>query len=438
MAAHAWRRRAWLVVAGVLLAATAGAQTVSQRGFLEARGTAYPQTARNDGTRLVGDALFREEASWRPFSWLTLAGAFDARIDTRDRVERSWSIDWSDRGARRPALSVRRASMAGHRGGFTLEGGKQFIRWGKADVLNPTDRFAPRDFLDVVDNEFLAVTAVRGTWERKGDTVDAVWSPRFTPSRIPLLSQRWAVLPASGRPANVPVEPGFGAIPLVDLGAAYPARSQFGIRWNHVASRFELSLSVYDGFNHLPRFDAQFIGLPASVPSPGGDPILLALQFQRAYPRMRMIGGDAAVPNRWFTVKGEVAYFTSPDASADEYGIYVLQVERQSGEWFLVGGYAGEFVTTRRQSVVFAPDRGLANTFLGRASYTIDVNRSVAFEGALRRNGDGAWLRAEFSQSAGQHWRATARANVIRGKTSDFLGQYRRNSNVDLILRYSF
>ena len=36
-------------------------------------------------------------------------------------------------------------------GGFTLDVGKQFIRWGRADVLNPTDRFAPRDFLNVID-----------------------------------------------------------------------------------------------------------------------------------------------------------------------------------------------------------------------------------------------------------------------------------------------
>ena len=48
------------------------------------------------------------------------------------------------------------------RGRFTLDAGKQFIRWGKADIVNPTDRFAPKDFLNVVDAEFLAVTGLRG------------------------------------------------------------------------------------------------------------------------------------------------------------------------------------------------------------------------------------------------------------------------------------
>jgi hypothetical protein len=151
-----------------------------------------------------------------------------------------------------------------------------------------------------------------------------------------------------------------------------------------------------------------------------------------------MYGADAAVPLRWFTVKGEAAWFTSSTPQADEYVQYVVQLERQKGEWFLVGGYAGEAVTVARNPFDFAPDRGLARAFLGRAGYTIDVNRSIAFEGAVRQNGDGAWLKFEYSQAFGQHWRATASFTVIRGAADDFLGQYRRNSQGILALRYSF
>lgn len=428
------RRRLVPALAVLLVAATARGQELTQRGFLEARGTAYPQATASDATRLVGDLLFRDEASWRPAPWLTLTGGFDARADSHDRVERRWSVDWRDRGARRPALSVRRASVALRHGGFSLEAGKQFVRWGKADILNPTDRFAPRDYLDVVDNDFLPVTALRATWERKQDTVDAIWQPTLTPSRIPLFRQRWAVLPAAAGTQAL------GAASLVDLGPRYPTRSQYGLRWNHVASRIEVSLSAYDGFNHLPRFDVQSIVLPAAGTPAATTPraAVPAIAFRRVYPAMRMFGGDVAVPSRWVTLKAEGGYFQSRDRGVDEYAIYVVQVERQAGEWFFAGGYAGEVVTRHRQAFVFEPDRGLANTFLGRASYTIDVNRSVAFEGAVRRGGEGAWGKAEYSQAAGQHLRATARVNVIRGKTTDFLGRYRRNSNLELLMRYSF
>jgi hypothetical protein len=171
------------------------AQSVSQRGFAEGRLFFYPQTTAADTAQAVGEALLRYEPTVRPTSWLRIAGGFDARFDTHDQVERTWQLDWSDQGVQRPALSVRRLSAAVNRGPLSLEVGKQFIRWGKADVLNPTDRFAPRDYLTVVDNDFLGVTGARAIYESESETVDLVWVPRFTPSRTPLLKQRWTVLP---------------------------------------------------------------------------------------------------------------------------------------------------------------------------------------------------------------------------------------------------
>jgi len=104
-----------------------------------------------------------------------------------------------------------------------------------------------------------------------------------------------------------------------------------------------------------------------------------------------------------------------------------------------VGGYAGEAITrSGTRAATFEPDRGLTKTFLGRAGYTIDANRSVAFESAFRQNGDGLWLKGEYSQTVGQHWRATLNLTLIRGEVSDFLGQYRRNSHAMFIVRYSF
>jgi hypothetical protein len=429
------RRSALRLSFALLLIAAPARGQVGQRGFVEARGTFYPHDTANDTTNAVANLLFRDDASWRPSRWLTLAGAFEAQIDTHGRVEREWRLDWDDRGTLRPSLSARRLSVAVTRAGVTFEAGKQFVRWGKADVLNPTDRFAPRDFMEVVVNEFLGITAARLAWERKSNTVEGVWA-RFTPSRVPLLTDRWAGLPTP------PVAGGPGGVAqgsrLVDLGATFPARSQVGLRWNCLAPGFEFSLSAFDGFNHLPTFQAS-VAQASSLAAP------IVIELSRSYARMRMFGGDAAIPLRWFTVKGEAAYFTSPDGRADEYGIYVLQVERQSGEWLFVGGYAGEVVGKRATAPppgalnsTFALDRGLARSFLGRASYTIDVNRSMAFEGAVRQNGNGVWVKAEYSQAAGQHLRATVRGHLIRGDESDFLGRYRLNSGGEAILRFSF
>jgi hypothetical protein len=402
----------------VLIPISAEAQTVTQRGFVEGRGWLFPQEAVNDPTQAVGDLLVRDEVFVKPAPWLRFAGGLDVRADSHDQVEDDWRLDVSDRGGRRPRLSVRRLTATLTRGRFTLDVGKQFIRWGKADIINPTDRFAPRDFLNVVDNEFLAVTGARAVVTAGAETFEGVWVPRFTPSRIPLLDQRWTAVP-----------PETAGLRIVDGGATMPRGSQSGVRWSHVGAGFEASLSFFDGFNNLPNIVASV------VPAAGFPP---AIDVTRVYPAIRSYGADAAVPLRWLTIKGEASYFTSSTPETDEYVLYVVQLERQTGEWLLVGGYAGEAVTRRRAPLTFAPDRGLTRSLVGRASLTIDPARSLAFEGAVRQNGDGAYAKVEFSQTRGAHWRATVTGTLIRGDPSDFLGQYRRNSHVALALRYSF
>src|SRR5579884_4307701 len=212
--------RAMRFAVSILAAAIASAQTFTQRGFIDSTAMLYPQTAPNDSGHAVEEMLLRWEPSWTPESWLKINASFDARADTHDQVERSLHLDWQDRSLERPALSVRRLSAILTRGRLTAEIGKQFIRWGKADILNPTDRFAPKDFLDIVDVDLLAVPAARVTYDTGSNSFDAVWQFRFTPSRTPLLNQRWTVLPAAA-----------SQVPIYDLGSIFPERASFGARW---------------------------------------------------------------------------------------------------------------------------------------------------------------------------------------------------------------
>jgi hypothetical protein len=389
------------------------AQNFDQRGFIENQTLFYPQTAPNDSGTIVNQTLLRWEASHQIAPWLKFSGAIDARIDTHEQTERTWGFDVDDRSIKRPAFSMRRASATLHKGKFTVELGRQFIRWGKADILNPTDRFAPKDYLSsVVSSDFLGVTAARVTYESGANTVDLVWQPLFTPSRTPLLNQRWTALPPAAQ-----------GVPIVDDGARYPGGSQYGARFNHVGAGYEASICFFDGFNNLPYFTAA--GSIAGV------------AVQRYYPQLRLYGADLAVPLRWFTVKSEGAYFTSTTPGADEYALYVIQLERQVKEWSFVGGYAGEIVTrSSGNPLEFAPDRGFARSFLGHAGWTIDANRSLAIEASVQHHGSVA--KVEYSQAFGQHWRATAGLTWIRGAETDFIGQYHRNSYGSLAIRYSF
>jgi hypothetical protein len=318
---------------------------------------------------------------------------------------------------RRPAIALRRLSATLTSGRFTVDLGKQFIRWGKTDIVTPTDRLAPRDFLNVVDAEFLPVAGVRAVADAGANRVEGVFVPVMTPSRIPLLDQRWTVFPEGTLPAGPPVS---------DVTARLPRGVQGGARWEHTGAGYEYSLSWFDGFETVPNIDV------AAGSRPG------QFDVMRVYPAIRSYGADTAVPLRWFTLKSEGAFVVSSTPGTDDYVLLVVQLERQSGEWLFLGGYASEIVTARRAPFVFSPDRGLTRAVVGRASRTLDANRSVSFESAVRQNLDGLYVKGEYTQARGSHWRATVSGALIAGKADDFLGRYRRNSYLTISLRFSY
>jgi hypothetical protein len=396
------------------------AQGFDQRGFLETQALFYPQDGSNDSGHAVDSLLLRWEPSYAASSWLTLFASLDARADSHGDTERTAHLDFDDREILRPAFSFRRLSAVLHRSHWTAEVGRQFIRWGVTDILNPTDRFAPKDFIaTVVDPEILGVAAARLTYTAGSNSLDLVWQPWFTPSRTPLLDQRWTVIP-----------PEAADIGIVDGGARYPGGSQYGVRWNHMGSKIEYSLCFFDGENNLPLFNA------------GYNPVANAVTLQRYYPRLRLYGGDLVIPLKWVLVKAEAAYFNSPGDSSGlpgpgNYALYVVQAERQVKDWSLAGGYAGEaVVNSAANPLLFDPEQGFAKSFVGRAAWTIDPNRSLTIEAVVRSAS--SFARAEYSQALGQHWRATAGLAWIRGSMTDFLGEYRRNSYGSLTIRYSF
>jgi hypothetical protein len=400
-----------LVIAVAAATTPAAAQSAVQSGFVDVTVTGYPQTAVNDSTRTVARAIVRWDPELTGTNW-RLDASFEAQTDTHDQT--AGEATYWDRSTRRPAFDIRRLSASWVHGPLRLEAGKQFIAWGKTDVVMPTDHFAPKDYVDLMDPEPLAVTAVRATLTGPSDSLDVVFAPRLSPSRAPLLDQRWVNPPllALGRP-------------LIDAGGDIPDQAQVGVRWNHLGRHVEGSLSFFHGADTLPSFSS------ASGAS-------TVVDVTRTYPELTSVGGDLAVPLPWMTVKGEAAWYGSSTATARTFLLYVVQVERPWRDWLFLGGYVGEQVARSGTLVRFAPDEALAQAFTGRVSYTIDTNRDLVFEAAARQNGNAFIGRVEYSQALGQHLRMTAGLRVIRGSPDDLVGQYRRNSAATLSWRYSF
>src|SRR5437660_1352996 len=101
----------------------------------------------------------------------------------------------------------------------------------------------------------------RSTSSRPASSSRARSTSAPTPTRVPLLNQRWAILPAD--------------IPVVETAPQFPGGAQFGARYNHIGSVAEYSFSFYNGYDHLPLYDARLQLNP------------FAVAVDRFYPQLR-------------------------------------------------------------------------------------------------------------------------------------------------------
>ncbi len=173
----------------------------------------------------------------------------------------------------------------------------------------------------------------------------------------------------------------------------------------------EYSATFFQGPHHLPLLDATVRREDAS------------LLIGRRYPDIRAFGGDVVTTAGAVTIRAEGAWMQARSKDADDYALWVIQGERQFGPWLLLGGYVGDWVTEARGAIRFAPDRGLARSVIGRVSRTFDDGRNVLAEALVRRDGDGVYVKAEYSASFKARWRVTFQLLALGGRDTDFLGQ---------------
>lgn len=400
---------------GLPAAASAQAE-FTQRGFIELRGFGYPQATLDDAGPAVGELRFVYEGVARFNQFWSAAYGIEGDSDTHRQDRRDAGLFWFDRSLRRPLISVRRLSIryAGER--WNLEAGKQVIRWGHTDLWCPTDRFAPRDYLYPLETEYLAVTAARVAYRAGDKTVEAVYVPRFTPTRLPIPYTRWLqALPAD-----------YTGYSFRDVGNAYPGGGQFGVRFRQNTARTDYSLMYFEGFDHTPSLALFY------------NPYTDLIKLRRIYPRTHMAGGGVSSVVRGVVLRGEAAWFGSPTPYTDNYIQYAVEGERTQGRITAILGYAGEALTADRAKNRLAMDRALTDVFVGRVLCRVNDRNEVSGEYLIRRLGDGYGWKAAYTRHLGNNWSVTAGGVWIGGGVENIFGNYVHNSHVLLTLRYSF
>lgn len=385
------------------------------RGFLENRTLFYPREAPNDRTQWVNEWLLRWEGGLRLTEGWKLYAGLDAQTDTHHQVELNWHLSWWDRELNRPALAVRSLFAQYTRGPFRLELGKQVLRWGVGDLFSPVDRLSARDLLSPSGADTLGVWAVRAVADTGPHSLELLYLPRFTPSRVPLVSQRWVVLPGSAA--------GFR---LRFRGVQYPGGPQFGVRYHGIRNGIEYSASYLEGFQNLPSLPDRVLYLQK------------VWEYRAVYPRIRVLGGDLTTTWRGMVWKAEAAYSRTPTALTDDFFSYVLQVERLREKWQFAAAYTGALITAARFTPNLGIDRAFAKSISTRLGWTPRPRHSFTAESFLQQNAHAAIARFLYSRELTNGLRLTTGYIWITGAANELIGRYAINSHATLQLRYSF
>jgi len=307
---------------------------------------------------------------------------------------------------------------------FDLRMGKQVVAWGKADSVNPTDNINPQDLSNFFEqDEEIGVPAVKLGYYIGDFTIEGVFVPTFTPTRLPPLDSRLSVIDLS----NVPLP-----INDPDLPSDSIANSQYGIRVLTTHEGWDFSASFYDGINDYPnvRLEPDFSITPV-------------------YNKIRVIGADFATTfDRW-GVHGEAAQFLSDGDAEDSYIQYVLGIDYNHSDIifdhdvFIIVEYIGDHTTKKGEDQLPVSgamvNRVFSNSLFAHIEYEFSDYFRLDCEGMVNLdNGEDYFVKPEFSYDVNDNLTIAVGFDLLWGPSDTFFGGFDESDRVFTKLTYTF
>lgn len=253
-----------------------------------------------------------------------LAGTPERLIDSRNALTAIPKLDWTPVEGLRLNFSPllrkdfseeERSRVYPYSGFLDVDGdgwsvtiGRQFITWGRADSLRPTDVFKRHDFTDLIENREEATDAVKLDFARGAWTLEGIWAPVFDPDIVSFRSEnRWTGLPTA---SDVP---GVGRVELRfrEDGRQRPPATlesgQAGLRLSGSAAGWDFAGMYYYGYDRVPTIIKREITRI--------DPIAreATVTLVPIHQRIHVIGGDVATIISGWGLRGEAAYTLTTD-----------------------------------------------------------------------------------------------------------------------------
>ena len=249
----------WFIAA---LAALASVSVVAQEAlpFGECR-LGYWSSSRNlDNTQDLSQGLCF--SNWRP--------SVSDRLSFGFSVQAHIANEYDTTGDK---ARLREGYMDFGSDAWSLRVGRQLIAWGRADRINPTDYFSPRDFTLLVpedDEQRRGIDALLAQYHLSDSNRLSLVLARFEPHRMPQ-----------------------GLLPAGIARSAEPNDAEIAVKYEHIGNYIDWSVSYYDGYDRFPHYG--LVLPPNNIP-----------QLNADYESLATWGFDAAAALGSWTLRTEL------------------------------------------------------------------------------------------------------------------------------------
>lgn len=314
--------------------------------------------------------------------------------------------------------------------------GKQQIIWGKADGVFITDVISPKDLREFLLPDFdeirMGITAIKIDYYMGNNTLEFVFVPSFTPTKIPEQDSIW----------NPKMD--FIIQPIFDY-------SQKGVEQNLNNSEVFLKYSVLSS-----AIDFELMGGlmwdddPILHTSKSIDPMtsqMTSLKITPQHHRLGLFGGSFSTTLGSFVIRGESAYysgkyFQTMDPLAADSIIEKNYIHYLIGADFTIAGIkmSTQFIS---QVILDYNDYILKDqfentmTFLARKDFLRETLALELFTYIGLNKGD-SLVRLKATYKLVDGFDILLGANIFSGDTTGSFGQYGDNDMLYMKFKYSF
>jgi hypothetical protein len=351
--------------------------------------------------------MYTLDATLAPWLFVKLAALLE--YDSHGDIDRDRWYDDDDRGLKRAPLRFRDLVVGFRAGETTIVVGRQRLTWQRATFVNASDNLTPRDWTDPLDPARLSPYAIDAAWEHERWSLEAAIVPRYAPSRLPQLNERWFELPP---------------LTLSWADAVFPPVSwstlQGAVRGGFRGSGGEVRLSYFRGYDDAPRLT----------------PNLTVLD--RAFPKLEVAAVDGEVLLGAVVLRGEGGYFHYPGGEADGYGLFEVECEWSRSGWRVIGGYGDDVAGGVSAPALTSLDQAFLPAVFVYVERGELTEWQVALEATVGTKDFDSLVRVAGSYPITSHVRVGGELDVVSGNAQSFWGRWRDNDRLRVVVRVDF